>query len=104
MNDHLKAAALGLTLIAAAATPAAAQDAREKVAENFAEADANADKALTIDEFTRLIDLNAEDRIGQARLIQRTGRYETAFGRIDANGDRIIDSDEMAAMAARAQQ
>lgn len=98
MNSFLKTGAICLA-ISFASAPFAAADDRAKATENFAEADANADGALTIDEFTRFIDLNAEDSIGRARLVQRTGRYETAFGRVDANSDGIIGADELAAMA-----
>ncbi len=99
MLTLLKTTSIGLALIIGAVSVAAAQDNREKAAANFAEADANADSALTIDEFTRFIDLNAEDRLGNARMIQRTGRYSTAFGRVDANGDGMASTDELAAMA-----
>ncbi|MEM8752378.1 MAG: hypothetical protein AAGF90_05325 [Pseudomonadota bacterium] len=101
MNTLIKSSVLGIMLVAGAATFAAADEAREKLAANFAEADANADEALTIDEFTRLIDLNAEDGIGRARMVQRGGRYETAFKRIDANGDGLIGSEELAALSQR---
>lgn len=104
MNDLLKIASLGIALMVSAASTAAADEQRAAAQENFLEADANADGALTIDEFTRLIDLNAEDGIGRSRMIQRTGRYAVAFSRIDANGDEIIGADELAAMAERARQ
>ncbi|MEL7466765.1 MAG: hypothetical protein AAFN79_22010 [Pseudomonadota bacterium] len=104
MNELLKVASLCFALTIGAVSTAAADEQREAAQENFLEADANADGALTIDEFTRMIDLNAEDGIGRSRMIQRTGRYAVAFGRIDANGDEIIDADELAAMAERARQ
>lgn len=104
MHTLIKCAALSLAATICAATTAAANDQRAAMVENFTEADANGDTALTMEEFTRLIDLNAADNLGRARLVQRTGRYSTAFGRLDANKDGIIDSDEIAAMAAQAQQ
>lgn len=99
MRPLLAAASLGLAL--AAASVAAAQDNREAAAANFAEADADADGSLTVDEFTRFIDLNAEDRLGNARRIQRAGRYTTAFERIDANKDGLASRSEIAALASQ---
>lgn len=99
MFTLLKTAALGLALASGATTSVAAQENRDAAAANFAEADANADGALTIDEFTRFIDLNAEDQLGNARRIQRTGRYATAFGRLDANEDGLVSRSEIAALA-----
>lgn len=96
MFTLLKKAALGL---AVAASSAAAQTNRDAAAANFAEADANADGVLTIDEFTRFIDLNAEDKLGNASRIQRTGRYSTAFDRLDANKDGLVTREDIAARA-----
>ena len=100
MSNLMKAAAFFALAIAGFATTAAANN-QEKVKENFLQADADADGALTIDEFTRLIDLNAEDKIGRASLVQRTGRYKTAFERIDANSNGLVETEELAAMANR---
>ncbi|MEL6792293.1 MAG: hypothetical protein AAFP78_02485, partial [Pseudomonadota bacterium] len=98
MNELLKVASLCFALTIGAVSTATADEQREAAQENFLEADANADGALTIDEFTRMIDLNAEDGIGRSRMIQRTGRYAVAFGRIDANGDEIIAANSSASM------
>ncbi len=98
MFTLLKKAALGLAL-AGAVSAAAAQTSRDAVAANFAEADANADGALTIDEFTRFIDLNAEDRLGNASRIQRTGRYATAFERLDSDKNGLVTREDIAARA-----
>ncbi len=94
------AAAICSLAISGFASTAAAND-QEKAKENFLQADANADGALTIDEFTRMIDLNAEEKIGRASLVQRTGRYKTAFERIDANSNGLVETEELAAMANR---
>ncbi|MEM8740619.1 MAG: hypothetical protein AAGE13_03900 [Pseudomonadota bacterium] len=72
---------------------------RELAAENFMEADANADRMLTLQEFTRLIDLNAADNLGRAALIKRTNRYSMAFGRIDTNANGLIEVEELQALA-----
>lgn len=72
---------------------------RALAAENFIQADVNVDNALTFDEFTTFIDLNADDDIGRAGVVRRFGRYETAFGRIDANEDGFVTPEELAAQA-----
>lgn len=75
---------------------------REQIQSNFLQADANEDGALTLGEFTTLINLNAEHNIGRSRMVKRLGRYETAFGRLDTNADGIVSADELAAMAEKA--
>lgn len=85
-------------------TAAANEHQRELALENFLQADANADGALTFGEFAALIDLNAEDNLGRARLVARMNRYEMAFGRADANADGVVTPEEIAELAERAQQ
>ena len=75
---------------------------REQLKTNFLQADVNEDGALTLDEFTTLINLNADHGIGRARMVKRFGKYETAFGRLDKNADGIVSTDELAAMAEKA--
>lgn len=99
----ITASCISVTVLPAASALAAGSE-REILAENFLEADANADGALTLQEFTALIDLNAADGIARANMIKRAGRQSTAFGRIDANSDGIITTDELSAMAAKAKQ
>ncbi|MEM6664035.1 MAG: hypothetical protein AAF666_17875 [Pseudomonadota bacterium] len=82
----------------------AASSQQDMLAENVQKADANGDGALTLDEFTALIDLNAADGIGRAGVIKRMGRESTAFGRIDANADGLISIEELSAMAAQFKQ
>lgn len=101
MKSPIATAALSLALIGGCASFAAADSQREKAAANFTAADADADGSLTIDEFTRFIDLNAEDRLGDSRLVQRTGRYQMAFERVDANADGLVAAEELAAAASR---
>lgn len=81
----------------------AAEPNREQAAENFRQADVDANGALSLSEFTTLIDLNAQDGIGRAATIKRFGRYATAFGRLDANADGLVTSDEIRNVAAQAQ-
>lgn len=77
---------------------ASAQDAiEEAAAENFMQADVNADGALDFDEFVQFINLNADDNLGRAGLIRRFGRYEMAFSRADMNADGVVTPDELAA-------
>ncbi|MEO1315817.1 MAG: hypothetical protein AAFW01_04375 [Pseudomonadota bacterium] len=84
---------------------ATAQSAnRDQVIENFMQADANTDGALTLSEFTTLIDLNAQSGIGRAAMIKRLGRYGTAFGRLDGDGDGVVTAEELQALAQRAQR
>lgn len=82
----------------------AAESQENAVAENFIQADANADGALSIAEFNALIDLNAADGIGRAAMIKRMGKQSVAFGRLDANSDGVVTTDEISAMAAKAKQ
>lgn len=105
-------ALLTKTLVAAlalAALPAASAHAQnlspamqEKAAENFFQADANQDGALSRDEFETLINLNADDSIGRAKMIRRFGRYDIAFGRLDANRDGFVTPEEIQAVASQA--
>lgn len=84
---------------------AAAQQAdRDQASSNFLQADANGDRALTLSEFTTLIDLNAESGLGQSAMIQRYGRYGMAFGRLDGDGDGQITTDELRAVIERVQR
>lgn len=104
MDTLSKLTILAIFLGASGASKADAAETQipEQVVVNFQQADANGDRSLTFAEFTRLIDLNAHHGIGRAALIQRRGAYQMAFGRIDADGNGVVTTDEMQAMAARA--
>ncbi len=105
MNTTITVPGLIAALVIGVAPSALAQQPdREQAAANFMQADADGDSALTLSEFTTLIDLNAESGIGQAAMIQRMGRYGMAFGRLDGNGDGLITTDEFQAHAQRAQR
>ncbi|MEL6486064.1 MAG: hypothetical protein AAFQ13_02825 [Pseudomonadota bacterium] len=85
--------------LAVIATGASAQDdAQKAAAENFQQADANEDGKLSKTEFRKFIDLNAEDKLGRAATVKSYGMYDTAFGRVDANKDGYVTSDELKAM------
>ena len=73
---------------------------KQKLAQNVLEADGNDDGALTRNEFKRLIDLNAADKLGRAEQIRSRGLYDRAFQRLDGNGDGFLTRQEMQALAA----
>ncbi|WP_439529995.1 hypothetical protein [Pannonibacter sp.] len=72
---------------------------KQKLAENYAQADANGDKALTRAEFNNLLLLNAQDNIGRAAQIVRFGRQDTAFNQIDADRNGLVTQQELQALA-----
>ncbi len=80
---------LGGLLVAAAGAQAqgAGGSPDPRVAENFTQADTDANGALSNSEFHAFIDLQAEDGIGRSRQIVRFGKQDTAFGKLDADGD-----------------
>ncbi|MEM1419413.1 MAG: hypothetical protein AAF661_16680 [Pseudomonadota bacterium] len=80
------------------------EERRALAAENFLQADANADGALNFNEFSTLIDLNADDSLGRAKMVKRFGKYDVAFGRADGNADGFVTTEELAELAAKAQQ
>lgn len=104
MKHAMKLAALTALLLTPSLQAQASEEMMKKAAENFAQADGDADGALTLEEFTKLIDLNAEDEIGRAAMVKRMGKQSTAFERVDANADGIVSTEELEAMASRAQQ
>ncbi|MEM7057145.1 MAG: hypothetical protein AAF557_06125 [Pseudomonadota bacterium] len=103
-TPHIASIAIIFVTFTASVPASAAGSQQEKVAENFLQADSNADGALTLAEFTALIDLNAADGIGRANMVKRMGRQSMAFGRIDANSDGLITTEELSAMAAKAKR
>jgi len=103
MKSIIASSAIAAVLATGIVADARADEAAKNLAaENYMQADANGDSALTLAEFTTLINLNAEDGLGKAHMIKRMGRYSMAFGRIDANSDGLVTPEEMQAMAARA--
>lgn len=99
VSKSILALVAGVTVCLTAATHSFAQDNSDQMVANFLEADANADNALTLSEFTQFIDLNAQHSLGRASTIAGRGLYSRAFSRIDGNGDGLVTTDEMAAMA-----
>lgn len=95
-----------VTVAALAATPFSAAQAqnmsaadKQAMIENMLKADTNNDGILYLSEFELLINLNAEDGLGKAALIKRTGAYKKAFTRIDSNGDGAVSKSEAQKMA-----
>ncbi len=72
---------------------------RQKLAENYIQADADGDKALTRSEFHNLLLLNAQDNIGKAGKILKFGRQDMAFTRIDADRNGLVTQQELQAQA-----
>lgn len=72
---------------------------RQKMIANFLQADTNDDGALYKSEFELLMKLNAEDNLGRAAMVVRTGSYERAFTRLDKNNDGAILREEIQAFA-----
>ncbi|MEO1702570.1 MAG: hypothetical protein AAFR71_11005 [Pseudomonadota bacterium] len=85
-------------LTALAFTSVAFAQVAEMAKENHQQADANGDGLLSYDEFVTFIKLNAEDGLGNAARVEARNMFETAFARVDANGDGSISTAEIQAM------
>lgn len=72
---------------------------KRAMVENFLQADSNNDGLLYRSEFELLMKLNAEDNLGRAATVVRTGAYERVFTRIDKNNDGAISREEIQAFA-----
>jgi hypothetical protein len=72
---------------------------KQKLAENYVQADADGDKALTRSEFHTLLSLNAQDNLGKATQIVKFGRQDMAFNRIDADRNDLVTQQELQALA-----
>lgn len=90
--------ALALPLSGAQAQSISDAD-KQKLAENIAQADTNGDAALTLNEFDRLLQLNAQDNIGRAAQVVRLGRQTMVFNRIDADRNGLLTQQEIQALA-----
>jgi len=91
MKKALPIATLMMTILA---TPAFA-NYNSAAEQNLQQADANGDKALSYQEFVTFINLNAEDKIGHARMIKSSNLYSRAFKRLDENHDGKIIAAEI---------
>lgn len=72
---------------------------RQAMIENFLQADTNNDGLLYQSEFELLMRLNADDNLGRASIVVRTGAYAQAFNRLDTNGDGAVSREEIQALA-----
>lgn len=95
-----------LTVAAIAAVPVSAAQAqemsgadRQALIANFLQADINNDGALYLSEFELLMKLNADDNLGRASMVVRTGAYGQAFNRLDTNRDGAVTREEIQALA-----
>lgn len=70
---------------------------RDAARVNFRQADANNDRVLSRREFRAFINANADDGIGRAPMVRRLGAYDTAFERVDRNGNGVVTPAELAA-------
>lgn len=92
---------LPLAAAALLGSPALASDEeRALAAENYMQADADADGALTRAEFTMFINLNADDNLGRAAMVRRFGKHDVAFARADGDGDGRVTPEELAEISA----
>ena len=66
---------------------------------NMLQADSNNDGILYLSEFELLINLNAEDGLGKATTVKRTGAYKMVFNKLDSNGDGALSKDEAQQLA-----
>lgn len=86
-----------ITAIAVAhASMAEANDA-EIAAQNFVAADANADQALDLAEFTAFVDLGAAAGLGRLPQVSARGLYQRAFNQMDQDGNLVVTPDELQA-------
>jgi hypothetical protein len=66
---------------------------------NFVAADADKSGGLNAEEFKVLIDANAEQNLGKAKMIQKRKAYARAFGKMDKNKDQQVTWAEIESMA-----
>lgn len=72
---------------------------RQAMIENFVEADGNDDGMLYLSEFEMLMKLNADDNLGRAAIVVRTGAYKRVFDRLDSNSDGAVSNEELQELA-----
>lgn len=100
VTTHLVAFAAVFAMPVSAAHAQSMSDAdRQEMIANFLQADTNNDGALYKSEFELLMKLNAEDNLGRAAMVVRSGSFERAFTRLDKNKDGAISKEEIQAFA-----
>jgi hypothetical protein len=95
----LTVAVLGSLPVSAAHAQNMTNAEKQAMIENFLQADTNNDGALYKSEFEALMKLNANENLGRAAMVVRTGAYGQAFSRLDKNGDGAVTKEEIQALA-----
>lgn len=72
---------------------------KQALIQNMLQADSNNDGMLFLSEFELLIKLNADDGLGKAAMVKRTGAYRQVFNRLDSNGDGALTKQEAQQLA-----
>ncbi len=99
MTHLIAVTAFAIMPVSAAHAQSMSGAERQEMIANFLRADTNNDGALYRSEFELLMKLNAEDNLGRAAMVVRTGSYERAFTRLDRNNDGAISREEIQAFA-----
>ena len=99
MTHLIAVTAFAIIPVTAAHAQNMSGEERQEMIANFLQADTNNDGALYASEFELLMKLSAEDNLGRAAMVVRTGAYEQAFTRLDMNNDGAISREEIQAFA-----
>lgn len=86
---------LSVVLLAFISISANSKELNELMQANFYSSDSNSDGDLSVKEFEKFIDANAEDQLGNAKKIKRFGAYKKAFRKMDSNSDGKVTLEEV---------
>ena len=98
-NTLLAVAVLAAVPVSAAHAQEMSGAERQEMIANFLQADTNNDGMLYRSEFELLMRFNAEDNLGRASMVVRTGAYGQVFKRLDKNGDGAVSREEIQELA-----
>lgn len=99
IKTFLAVAALAAVSVSAAQAQEMSGADRQALIENFLQSDTNNDGALYLSEFELLMKRNADDNLGRASMVVRTGAYGQVFNRLDKNRDGAVSREEIQALA-----